>query len=257
MPTGTTKNALRAALRSANVHFDAVLDCICFNAAHARVDISVLPEFTSHVIVISTDSLYSPEGKRVPQNEDGKYMTGESYGALKRQMEEVFLKECPENLRYTLFRPPHMYGAGSELGCFPLHTRQKNLLECMRCGESIKLVEGGIYLIQPLYVGDLAKAMVSSIRNEKTYNQIFCIAGPDVIENREYFEILGDIIGLPVAIESVSKEEYLNSHDDGYLYFCHRVYDLSRLREAGLPVPSVGIREGLREQVEYLLKQGR
>lgn len=251
-------SALRSALCAVDVHWDAVLDCICFNAEQAAIDLDVLPEFTSRLIVISTDSLYHPDFKQVPQNESASaYMNDNSYGGQKRKMEEVFLDSCSGILKWTLFRPPHMFGPGSELGCFPLHTRQKDLLARLRAGEPIRLVDGGKHRIQPLYAGDLAKAMVAAIQNPAAYNEVFCIAGPDVIQNREYFELLGEITGLPIRFETVAMDDYLANHDDGYLYFCPRVYDLSKLKAAGLPVPAVHLRDGLKEQVHYLLEMGR
>lgn len=248
-------DALREALRPLG-RFAAAVDCICFTPEQARLDIALLPEFTDRVVVVSTDSLYHPDHKRVPQTEDpAVYMEDDSYGGQKRKMERVFLEESPATLRWTLFRPPHMFGAGSELGCFPTHTRQKDLLSYLRNSNPIRLVGGGEYLIQPLYAGDLAKAMVASIANHKAENQIFGIAGPDVIQNREYFQILGEILGIPVTFEDMKYEDY--NKDDAYLYFCQRVYDLSKLRDAGLPVPSTHLRDGLREQVEWLIAQGR
>ena len=63
--------ALRAALASAQLQWDAALDCICRDAASASVDLSVLPAFTNRLLVISTDSVYHPAYKRVPQDETG------------------------------------------------------------------------------------------------------------------------------------------------------------------------------------------
>lgn len=249
---------LQEAIRSVGGKFDAVIDCICFSGMQARDDLAVVPEFSDRLIVISTDSLYHPDHKRVPQDENGAvYMTDSSYGGKKREMELVFLNECPSTLKYTIFRPPHMFGAGSELGCFPIHTRQKDLLAQLRCGNPIRLVGGGEYLIQPLYAGDLAAAVVACIPNPNAYNEVFCIAGPKAMPNRKYFETLGDLTGLPVIFEDIDQDEYAASHDDGYLYFCHRAYDLSKLANAGIPVPKVTLREGLREQIEWLIQQGR
>lgn len=249
-------DAFTAAIRSAGCRFDAVLDCICFSAEQAREDLTVLPEWTDRLIVVSTDSVYHPEGKRVPQDENGAaYVTGESYGARKRQMEQTIMQEC--TLRWTMFRPPHMYGPGSELGCFPTHTRQKDLLAHLRAGKPIRLVDGGNYLIQPLYAGDLAKAMVAAIDNENTFNELFCIAGPDVVTNREYFEILGRILGLEVAFEDVDPVRHNASDEEACLYFLPRVYDLGKLERAGLPVPAVSLEDGLRQQAQYLISQGR
>lgn len=250
--------AFRAALQQLGQRFDAVLDCICFNDEQARADMEILPEFTSRLIAISTDSCYDSAYKKVPQDEHGeKYFEDESYGAKKRRMELAFIHECPSELKWTLFRPPHMYGPKSELGCFPTHTRQKDLPEHLRSGKPIALVGSGDYLLQALDARDLAQAMIASINNEKTYNEIFCIAGPDAVTNKQYFEILGDILGLPVTFEYLPEEGYVDAHPDAAIYFCDRVYDLSKLKNAGLPVPSISLRRGLKEQAEYLIAQGR
>lgn len=251
-------HALAAALQAVNIRFDAVLDCICFNAKQAIDTLAVLKDFTSRVVAISTDSCYDSAYKSVPQDENGqRYFEDDSYGAQKRRMELAFLHHCPHSIKWTLFRPPHMYGPRSELGCFPTHTRQKDLLEHLRRGKPITLTGDGSYLLQPLDARDLANAMVSCIDNPKTYNELFCIAGPDVITNKQYFEILGDILGLPVTFESTSEAEHLAEHPDSIIYFCDRVYDLSKLKDAGLPVPAIGIRQGLKEQAEWLIAQGR
>lgn len=247
----------RSALEAVHCRFDAVIDCICFHPEQAKTDLEILTDFTDRLIIVSTDSLYHPDHKKVPQDENGIYMDDNSYGGMKRKMELVFLEKAPAAIKWTLFRPPHMFGAGSELGCFPTHTRQKDLLAQLRAGKPIRLVGGGEYLIQPLYAGDIAKAMVASIHNPNAFNQIFCIAGPEAMPNRKYFETLGEILGIPVTIEAEDLREYCKTHDDGYLYFCHRAYDLRKLEAAGLPVPKVTLREGLAEQVAYLTAQGR
>ena len=250
--------ALQAALEALHIRFDAVLDCICFNAEQARAALQILPRFTSRLVAISTDSCYDSACKRVPQDEHGDaYFTDDSYGARKRRMELVFLNECPADLHWTLFRPPHMYGPRSELGCFPTHTRQKDLLSHLRSGKPITLTGDGGYLLQALDARDLAAAMLACIDNPKAYNEIFCIAGPDIISNKQYFEILGDLLDLPVAFEYSSEAEHLAAHPDSIIYFCDRVYNLSKLKNAGLPVPSIGIRQGLQEQAEWLIAQGR
>lgn len=248
--------ALEAAVAALGLRFDAVLDCICFNAAQALDDIRIFPRFTDRIVVISTDSLYHPDFKKEFQDENGeKYMEDDSYGGHKRAMEKVFIEQCPAELKYTLFRPPHMYGAGSQLGIFPMHTRQRDLIDHIKSGKPITLVGGGGQLIQPLHARDLAEAILASIKNENCFNEIFGIAGPDVISNRGYFELLGKLLNKPVTIVSSDIDEYNAAHADGYLYFCRRVYCLDRLKNAGLPVPRRGIEEGLRETIDFLMNK--
>ena len=250
-------SSLNAALKESGVRvFDAALDCICFTAEHASIDLEVLEGYTDRVVVISTESVYHPAFKKVPQDENGeRYLDDGFYGANKRRMEETFINKAPKSLKWTLFRPPHIYGPGSWLGCFPEHTRQADLLEYMKAGKSIRLVGGGQYLIEPLYVEDLCRVMLESINNEKCYNEIFCISGPDTITNRRYFEIIGEILQVPVTFETIPEEGYLDTHPYASGNLCHRVYNKKKLADTGIRLPDMSIEEGLKIHTDYLLSQ--
>lgn len=196
--------ALRAALASAQLQWDAALDCICRDAPSASVDLSVLPAFTNRLLVISTDSVYHPAYKRVPQDETGVYLHDGGYGSSKRQMEEVFLDAAAHSespFAWTIFRPGHIFGAGSQVGCFPEHSRQPDLIARMKRGEPLRLVGGDKFLIHPIYVDDLCRVLLESIPVSTAFNEIFCIGGPDIVSNAAYYLLLGEILNVPVTIE--------------------------------------------------------
>ena len=142
--------------------------------------------FTNRLLVISTDSVYHPAYKRVPQDEIGVYLHDGGYGSSKRQMEEVFLDAAAHSespFAWTIFRPGHIFGAGSQVGCFPEHSRQPDLIARMKRGEPLRLVGGGKFLIHPIYVDDLCRVLLESIPVSTAFNEIFCIGGPDIVSN--------------------------------------------------------------------------
>lgn len=238
-----------------HIRWDVVFDCICMNKLHAEQDLQVLSNVTHRLVVISTDSVYDPTKKRTPQNEQGIFIEEQgapsvcSYAGNKRNMEHVFLdyfKESEGNLNVTIFRPGHIYGPGFMLGCFPEHSRQKNLVQLIQAGEPLRLVGGGIYLTQPIFVDDLAHAMLNCVDKEKTYNEIFCIGGPEAVENKRYYEIIGELLGNTVIVEEVPLTGYAEAHPEFAGHLCHRIYDLSKLKEAGVPLPDTTLREGMK-----------
>lgn len=245
--------ALDKALNTAGIHWDACLDCICFNADQARTDLLVLKERADRLVVISTDSVYHPDHKSVPQNEDADaYMDDGGYGALKRQMELVFLEDAGETIPFTLFRPGHIFGPGSLLGCYPMHSRQKELPDLIRNDCELTLVGGDEFLIQPIYVDDLCRVMLDSLSLNTTLNRVFCIGGPDVITNAEYFRILGELLGHPVKIRDLPTEGFLEANPQFSGHLCNRAYDLTALKEAGVPLPKTSLHEGLQQQIRRL-----
>ena len=247
--------SLRSALCSADTEFDAVLDCICYTAETARVDLEILPSFTKRLVVISTDSVYHPAYKRVPQDETGVYLHDGGYGSSKRQMEEVFLDAAAHGLSdfaWTFFRPGHIFGPGSQLGCYPEHTRQRDLMDHMLRGEPLRLVGGGRFLIHPIAAEDLCQAMLDSIPREKAFNEIFCIGGPEIMTNADYFALLGKLLKVPVRIEEIPLEGYLEANPKYSGHLCDRAYSLEKLKAAGIALPQTTLKEGLIQQIAWL-----
>lgn len=247
-------------------HWDVVFDCICMNREQAEWDVAFLPRVTDRLVVVSTDSVYDPLHKRTPQNEDGVFISEEgttaevSYGCNKRRMEEAFEAEMERQrhaekcagaasgangLQITIFRPGHIYGPGFMLGCFPENSRLADLPEKILREEPIRLVGLGTYLIHPIYVDDLARVMVDCAENAKTYGQIFCIGGPEAVENREYYACIARALGVELHLEEVPLQGYLEAHPEYSGHLCHRIYDLSKLADAGIRLPDTHLQDGI------------
>ncbi len=250
------------AISEKNMTWDVVFDCICMNATHATQDIEVLSKVTNRLVVISTDSVYHPLHKKTPQTEDGIFIEEDgkesevSYGANKRRMEVVFETYMKSNakpsLNITIFRPGHIYGPGFLLGCFPENSRQQELPELILKKQPLKLVGTGTYLIQPIYVDDLANTMLDCVDKEKAYNKIFCIGGPEAVENRRYYEVIAKCLNVELEIDEIPLKGYLENHPEYSGHLCHRIYDLSPLKNAGVKLPSTSLEDGIKAHLKSL-----
>lgn len=237
----------------AGVNWDLVIDCIGYEEADAEQDIAVFRELTPHLVFVSTDFVFDPSRRQFPQGEESDHYLADGYGGKKRLCEFALTGGDMRDMRCTIVRPCHIYGPGSLLGCLPLHGRDAQLISKLRAGETLQLVGGGHFLQQPILARDLADLLLSIEGNERAYNQIFCAAGPDIIESREYYRIIADVLGVELKVEEISVTEHLAAHPEAAPFLCHRIYDLGRLRSSGLKVPSTSIEQGLREHVESLL----
>lgn len=250
------------AVLGAGIRWDAVFDCICMNPEHAKQDIDIISRVSDRLVVISTDSVYSYAHKKTPQTEEGVFVDespeNNTYAGNKRKMEKVFLeyfedsKKDSSAMKVTIFRPGHIFGPGFLPGCYPEHSRQADLADRILRGEKLRLVASGIYIIQPVFVSDLADTMLDCVDKEKAFNEIFCIGGPDAVENRIYYEIIGELLGRKIETEEVPLSGYLEKYPqyDGHL--CHRIYDLTKLKNAGVALPKTSLKEGLAVQLRSL-----
>ncbi len=243
-------DAFRAALESAHTCWDACIDCTAFNRHAADQCAAIVSQYTERFVVVSTDSVYDPNFKEVPQSESNEhYLHDGGYGASKRLMEEGYIAS---GVNCTIFRPGHIFGAGFQLGCYPEHSRQPDLLAHMRSGKALRLVRGGEFLIHPIFVDDLALAMLDCIDKPAAFRQIFCIGGPEAVTNADYFRLLGQLIGVDVVIEPIPLAGYLEAHPQYSGHLCHRCYDMTKLQNAGVRVPCTSLEDGLREQIAWL-----
>ena len=244
--------AVLAALDDAGTAFDACIDCTGRTPHTARQDVALVSRWTNRFVVVPTDSVYDPFMKIVPQDESNEhYLTDGGYGATKRLMEAVFEES---GVTYTIFRPGHIFGVGFQLGCYPEHTRQPDLLQHIRAGKPLRLVGGGEFLIHPIDVDDLALALLDCIGNPAAFRQTYCIGGVDVVTNADYYRLIGRIIGCGVTVEDVPLAGYLDAHPQYSGHLCHRSYDLTKMRQAGIRMPTTTLEEGLRRQITWLVE---
>lgn len=244
-----------AALRDAlgDEQWDLAVDCIGYEAADARQDVELLRGRARQFVFISTDFVFDPPRRRFPQPFDNPYfLQDDSYGAKKRRCELELLAD-DTGWHWTVFRPCHIYGAPSQLGCLPDAARDPELLAKMQAGQPVRLVGGGHFLQQPIHVRDLARLILSAAGNPLTYRKTYCSVGPDIITSYHYYEIIAEVLGVPVTFEEPPVAQSLAEHPEWVSFLCHRIYDLTPLRLDGLQVPNTPIAQGLREHTEWLL----
>ena len=242
----------------ADAEFDAVIDCICYEPAAMRLDLELLGLRTRQLLFISTDFVFDSTQRRFPQPEDAPYLADDvngtqSYGFKKRQCELLLLNQAPASLDFAVFRPCHIYGMPSELGCFPAHCRDKELIRKMQAGTTLELVDGGHFLQQPIEVNDLAATVTGAVGAPGARRQFFNMAGPDIVESLEYYRIIARTLGVEVKFASIPLDEYLATNPVAKPFFCHRIYTHDKLRQAGLPLPATALADGLARHTQAKL----
>lgn len=245
--------AFKAAVIGADVRWDLVVDCIGYEVEDARQDLEIFPALARHLVFISTDFVFDPIRRRFPQPFDNPAtLTDDTYGGKKRRCELELLHADTRDMRWTVFRPCHIYGPGSNLGCLPDALRVPELLRKIKAGETIQLVGGGHFLQQPIFAPDLAALILSVQENAMADRKVYCSAGPDMVESVAYYRMIADELGVELRVEELSVTQSLKMHPEWRFFLCHRIYDLTPLRLDGLKVPNTPLREGLREHVRWL-----
>jgi nucleoside-diphosphate-sugar epimerase len=246
--------AFQRAVTRSGQPWDLVIDCIGYEQGDAQQDAAVFPGLARQFIFISTDFVYDPYHRRYPQPEDTTHFWQDGYGWKKRQCELELLKVAPSALPWTIVRPCYVYGPGSQLGNLPMHRRDPQLIARLKAGETLRLVGGGHFLQHPVFVRDLASAILSLAGNPRVTGEILNIGGPELIEVADYFRIVAEVLGVEMKVEELSVSAHLAAHPEDAPSCCNRYYDMTRLRVVGGAVPNTPVAAGLREQVESMLK---
>lgn len=89
-------------------------------------------------------------------------------------------------LKYTILRPTMIYGSSRDRNMW-------RLIRFMRYSPVIPVFGDGNYLQQPIYVGDVAQAIVSCVCNDRTIGKSYNIAGK---QSLTYNQVIDTIAGL-------------------------------------------------------------
>jgi nucleoside-diphosphate-sugar epimerase len=233
--------------------FDAVVDCICYTPEDARSDLRAFGGRVGHFVMISTDFVYGPH-RRLPMDEDTPTQAMSQYGRNKVACEELFFSACmEERFPVTVLRPPHIMGAGGQLGSGSLQGRDPMLLDRLERGAPVVLLDGGTLLIQPVVHRDIGRACAAALGKEATHGQAYNVAGPDCVTTREYYDIIAAVVGVE-AVEylSLPSADYVRAHPDRAPFAYHRMYSTDRLaRDTGYR-PDTTLRHAIFEMVDWL-----
>ena len=252
--------AFAQAIAGARTAWDLVVDCIAFEPADIQQDLAAFKALARHLVYISTDFVYDPAHRQFPQREEAHHYAAEGYGGKKRQGEVVLAGADTGDMAWTILRPCHIYGPGSQLGCLPLHGRDARLITRLQAGQALQLVGGGHFLQQPILARDLAELILSLAGNRTVFGQILNAAGPDMVESREYYRIIADVLGVELSVVEVPVGQYRSEHPESAPFLCHRIYDLSKLHAAGVAVPQDAIGAGVaraRRELAQALMRGK
>lgn len=119
----------------------------------------------------------------------GVDQAGSKYAKTKRAGEEFVLTSFPGA---TILRPSVVFGVDD--GFFNMFARLSVVMPML------PLIGGGKTKLQPVYVGDVADAVLAVLAREETAGQIYELGGPDVLTLREIYQTMFSYTHRPKAL---------------------------------------------------------
>jgi len=105
------------------------------------------------------------------------------YGKTKLIGERLIQKYAKKyHFNYTIFRLHMVYGKGDR--------NIMLLISLMKRSKIIPLINNGNYFVQPIFVDNVAKVIIKSVNNEKTYNKSYNLAGSSPILFRDLLVLI-------------------------------------------------------------------
>lgn len=182
-----------------NMHFDVVVDFVCYNISHLQKSLDLFHDKCSQYIFISTDSVYKLR-KDGHYAEDCEQSNPEwAYSYEKAECEDYLVDFCSShNLVYTIVRPSITYGnTRIPYGFMPLYGYHYTLIERIKAGKPIVTWNNGQNYQTMMRVEDFAFVMVGLWGNTQAYNQAVGICG----EPSRWCDVL-DTIDTIIGIKS-------------------------------------------------------
>lgn len=246
-------DSLRAAVEGQD--FDAVIDAICFNPEQANMDVDVFGGRAGRLVMVSTDFVYSAQGRPLPTPETMERNSPSGYGRQKAAAEDVLLGNN-DRLPVTILRPPHIVGGDGLLGTGSLQGRDAALVTRLRRREPLILLDGGALLIQPADRKDIAGAALAAISSPLAFGQVYNVAGPRAVTSREYYEIIAAKLGEELSVVSLPSSVFSAVYPDRAVFAVHRMYDTSRLQSDTGWQARVALEDSLGEMLGAALNRG-
>ncbi len=157
---------------------------------HAHVDVPV---------IIASASAKAGVKRLVHISALGIESNTSKYAKTKLEGEKALLSNFPDA---TILRPSVIFGEDDNF--FNMFAKMAGVLP------ALPLIGGGKTKFQPVYVGDVADAVVAALETPKSCGQIYQLGGPEILDFKAVYERLFEythnprpLIGLPFALAKI------------------------------------------------------
>jgi nucleoside-diphosphate-sugar epimerase len=248
--------------------FDAVLDFISFNEAHARSAVRAFAGRVAHYVHCSTVCAVGVPTTKLICDEDEPYHPISGYGRGKAAAEKYLLTEWKRRrFPVTIMRPSHTYGPGGGwvLGTFLTDWETDcELVNRIRRGRPVVVHGDGETLWQSCFNADIAKGFVGALGKSHVRGRIYNLCGRDILTWNEYYRAVGRAVGRAPKIVHVATDTIVRHAPESATGFLreigkeHGAYSIEKARR-DIPEfnPRIGVEEGTRRHLRWLAAEGR
>jgi len=129
-------------------------------------------------------------GDHVGTTEEGPYYPHiNPYQRTKKLAEEFVLKRNSKEIKTTAIRPGNVYGPGDATTMFPIFdAMERGLMGYLGSGETLTC---------PVYIDDLADAVIRALESEKSRGEAFNIVSGEKVTWKDLLETSAELLGLP------------------------------------------------------------
>ena len=227
--------------------YDFVIDTSCMDGIQMRKALAVLDNNYGQYIYISSSAVYKNTGMSpiCETDEVGGAQVWGDYGVNKFDGEEVLRSQCKQP--YTIFRPFYVYGENNNLN------REEYVFTRLLHNSPIILPAMGNNMIHFGYADDLGLAVGNAIGNLDAFNQVYNIAGDEVVSMLQWINICAEVSGIEPEIYGI--ETNLIEHD-ARSWFPFRdiscVANISKVKKDLKIKQFIALKDGLKKCFQYM-----
>lgn len=192
------------------LHFDAVIDFICYNRKQISYSIDLLHTVADQYIFISTTCVYDTRESGIKFEESKKVLPDWDYSVNKWDC-ECYLQEQANKLgfNYSIVRPCITYDdTRIPYGVMPLYGYHWTLCARILNDKPILRWGGGSTRWNMMRVEDFAIGVVGIVGNKKAYGEAFNLSGDNPYSWNDVLSVLSKELGKAPIIFDLTSNEY-------------------------------------------------
>lgn len=205
-------NAMQSVL--IGLHFDAVIDFICYTPSQIEYSVSLLHAVADQYVFISTTCVYNTEIPGIKQENSEKVLKHWDYSINKWHCEEVLQQKSKElGFNCTIIRPCVTYDdTRIPYGIMPQYGYHWTFIARILSGKPILRWDGGDTRWNMMRVEDFAIGVVGLIGNSSSYGEAFNLSGDTAYSWNDVLASIETEIGVAPILIDITSEEYKKSY---------------------------------------------